>query len=202
MNAATSRPRKDPVFLTAIGMAPVAIGSVCLGDSLVLGGAVAFAASVAAAVAPFARRLVDRRLQRLATILVVAAAASLWSLGVRSLAPELWGRLHFWLSLSGANCMALAAAGVSGDDEDLTRLPGRVLTSLLFLLAAAALGFAREFLSTATISPPFLASGTRAGESVAKPFLRIAVLPSGGFLVLGVGIAISRWLKRNLGRKA
>jgi len=180
----------------------VAIGSVCLGDSLVLGGAVAFSALSAAATAPIARRLVDRPLQRLATILVVAAAASLWSLGVRAIAPELWDRLHFWLSLAGANCMALAAAGASGDDEDLSRLPGRLVTSLLYLLAAAAIGASRELLATATISAPFLALAARTGESAAKPFLRIAALPSGGFLLLGVGVALARYLKRNVGRKA
>lgn len=202
MKPAPRPSRKDPVFLTAIGLAPVAIGSVCLVDSVVLGGAVAFSALAAAAAAPFARRLVERPLQRLATILVVAAAASLWSLGVRAVAPELWGRLHFWLSLAGANCMALSAAGVSSEDEDLARLPGRFVTSLLYFLSALAIGAAREILSTAAIAPFFLASGIRAGESAARPFLRIFALPSGGFIVLGVGIALARYLKRNVGRKA
>lgn len=202
MNPVARRSRKDPVFLTAIGMAPVAIGSVCLSDALALGGSVAFTALAAAATAPFARRLVVRPFQRLATILVVAAAASLWALGVRALAPELWDRLQFWLALAGANCMALAAAGVSGEDEDLSRLLGRLVTSLLFFLAALALGASREFLSTGTISLPFLPSGPLAEGAVDAPLLRIAALPPGGFLVLGIGIALVRRLKRSIGRKA
>ncbi|MBN1243153.1 MAG: hypothetical protein JXA15_10675 [Spirochaetales bacterium] len=202
MNRTANRPRRDPAFLSALGLAPVAIGSVCLSDAVALGGSVAFAMLVAATVAPFARRLVEKPFQRLATALVVAMAASIWSLGVRALAPGMWDRLNFWLSLAGANCLVLAAAGVSGDDEDLSRLPGRLVTALLFFLSALALGAARELLSTGSLLAPFAAAreippGVEGGTA---SLLRLAALPSGGFIVLGAGMALAKELKRRLRR--
>jgi Na+-translocating ferredoxin:NAD+ oxidoreductase RnfE subunit len=185
-----------------IGLVPVAIGSVGMTDAVALGGAVTFAALVSAVTAPIARRMVDRQHHRFVTVLLVAAAASLWSLGVRTVAPDIWDRLHVWLSLAGVNCMALAAAGASGDDEDLSRLPGRLVASALFLLAAIALGAARELLATGTIQPPFALTGseTSAGEGSRRLLFRIAALPAGGFLALGGGIALGRELKRRFRR--
>jgi hypothetical protein len=123
----------------------------------------------------------------LAVAALAAFAAAAWSLGVMLVAPATWSRLLPYLSLAAANALVVSAALASGEDEELVRYPARLLAAARFLGATLALAAVRELLSTGGLSV-----FAQAGRIATAATLRLAGLPAGALLLIGLGLAALR----------
>jgi Predicted NADH:ubiquinone oxidoreductase, subunit RnfE len=196
----------NPILAGLIGICPLVVAAKSLAEGAAYGLGAALCAILLALILPPLRGFLPDRLQAPASLALSAALATLYSLCLRIYSPSLADALWIYLPLLAASGLSLMAIKQSAQPSRLgpdgqSRLAVVALQSLMFFLTASLVGALREVCGIGSLTLP--TPGTtllRVAFSASAP-ARILVSPAGGFIVLGILVALYRATLRASGRK-
>ena len=193
MKSAKTSPA-NPLFLIVTGLCPMLIPSYTLQKGLILGIGVSVHAMILAAFVPVLVRLTGDSIRFSLSLAVSGMVAALYGLGVRFLFPAEAFGLSPFLALIAVNCFGLSVLRGSLRQTGLNRVMDYARSSGELLLTWIGFSALRELLGSGLLTLYSMES-SRAVLDLRTLFpypLRIALLPSGAFLLLGYGIALYR----------
>jgi len=188
---------RNPGFVQLLGLCPLLAVSTSVVSALGLGLATIAVLMVSNAIAAVAGPRVPREVRLAVFVMVIAAAVTSVELAMAAWWPGLHAALGIFLPLIVTNCLVLARAESFASRESLPRalLDGFAM-GLGFLLVLLALGASRELIGRGSLGANLdLLFGERfagAGWQVfptADGWL-LALLPPGGFILLGLMLAL------------
>jgi electron transport complex protein RnfE len=192
----------NPVLAGLMGICPLIAASRSLAEGAIYGLGTAICAIALGAIAPPLRATVADRLQAPATLAISAAVSTLFAFCVRAYSPAIAAGLWIYLpllSVSGLSLYALrrtSLPGRYGPDASL-RFATLSLESILFFLTAAFVGGLREFIGLGSLTLPTPGPSPLRIDAIAFPPMRLLVSPAGGFMLLGLLVAVYRALARS-----
>lgn len=185
----------NPILLMVTGLCPVLIPSYTLQNGLILGLGVASHAVILAALVPVLSRLASDSIRFYLSLSVSGLVAALYGLGVRAVFPAEAFGLSPFLAFIALNCFGLAVLRGSLRQTGLDRLPEYARSAGELLLTWVVFAALRELLGSGILTL-YSTDTARAVLDLRSVFLfpiRIALLPSGAFLLLGYGAALYRF---------
>lgn len=195
MNPETLKPAPaNPVLLMVTGLCPVLIPSFTLQNGLILGLGVASHGVILAALVPVLSKLASDSIRFYLSLSISGMVAVLYGLGVRAVFPAEAFGLSPFLAFIALNCFGLAVLRGSLRQTGLDRLPEYLRAAGELLLTWIVFAALRELLGSGLLTL-YSTESARAVLDLRTVFvfpLRIALLPSGAFLLLGYGVALYR----------
>jgi len=187
-------PAANPLLYIVTGLCPILIPSFTLQNGMILGFGVAAHAIVLAALVPVLSRLTNDSLRFYLSLAVSGIVATLYGLGIRALFPAESYGLSPFLALLALNCFGLSVLRSSLRQEGLERLPEFARSAAILFLSLIVFAALRELLGSGmvTLYSRESAAAVLDLRSVLKFPIRMALLPSGAFLLLGYGCALYR----------
>ncbi len=187
-------PSANPLLYIVTGLCPVLIPSFTLQNGMILGFGVAVHAIVLAALVPVLSRLTSDSLRYYLALAVSGLVATLYGLGIRAVFPAESFGLSPFLALLALNCFGLSVLRASLRQEGLDRLPEYARSAAILLLSWMVFAAIRELLGSGMITLYSRESAAAVLDlrSIVKYPIRMALLPSGAFLLLGYGSALYR----------
>ncbi len=190
----SSRHSANPVLLVATGLCPVLIPATTLQSGTILGFGVAVHAVALALVLPFLSRVAGDSIRFLLSLAVSGMVATLYGLAVRAVFPAEAFGLSPFLAFIALNCFGISVLRGSLRQPGLDRFPEYARSAGELLLTWIIFSAIREVLGSGTLTL-FVDETSRIAldlRSVLVYPVRLALLPSGAFLLLGYGIALYR----------
>lgn len=184
----------NPVLLVATGLCPVLIPSTTLQSGTILGFGIAVHAVALALVVPFLSRVAGDSIRFLLSLAVSGMIAALYGLAVRAVFPAEAFGLSPFLALIALNCFGISVLRGSLRQTGLERFPEYARSAGELLLTWIVFSAIREFLGSGTLTL-FVTATSRVALDLRSAMVypvRMALLPSGAFLLLGYGIALYR----------
>lgn len=176
--------QQNPVFVQALGMCPTLAVTNTAMNSLAMGLATTFVLIMSSGLISSLRFFIPRQVRIACYILVIATFVTIVDYGLQAIDLELHKALGAFVSLIVVNCLILGRAESFASRNPLGRsLVDAVGMGVGFSIALLCIGSVRELLG----------NGSLFGWAVfADSFDKwvVMVLPSGGFLVLGVWVLI------------
>lgn len=194
----------NPLLAGMLGICPLVAADRSLPEGMALGLGAAVCSLVLGAVAAPSRNIVPDRLRALFSLALSAAAALLYSFGVRAYSPAVADGLGVFLPLLAVSALSLhtlrrgsSAAQGAGSE----RYASIAIEALYFLATAMVIGAIREILGKGTLTVPLPGDGELRLASL--PFMPMRALssPAGGFMLVGCLAAGYRLFLRGAGRK-
>ncbi len=176
--------KENPVFRLTLGMCPTLAVTTMASNGLGMGLAATAVLICSNVVISLVNNLIPSKVRIPAYITIIAGFVSVVQLLVQAYAPALNDRLGIFLPLIVVNCIILARAEMFASKNKVfaSFLDGAGM-GLGFTLALVFIGSIRELIGNGTIFGYAITAG------VLPPVL-IAILPPGGFFILGVLIAL------------
>ncbi|MBN2558259.1 MAG: electron transport complex subunit E [Clostridia bacterium] len=176
--------KENPIFVLVLGMCPTLAVTTTAGNGLGMGAAATVVLLGSNIVISALRKLIPDKVRIPAYITVIAGFVTIVQLLLKAYLPDLDKALGIFIPLIVVNCIILARAemyasknGIAGSMADALGM-GLGFTAALFII-----GSAREIIGSGS----FLGMDVFAG---ALPPATVFILPPGGFLVLGLLMAL------------
>lgn len=197
--------KENPVFIVVLGLCPTLAVTTQTINGLAMGVAVIFVLAFSNLFVSLLRNFIPSTVRIPAYILVIASFVTLVSLTLQAFAPDINKALGIFIPLIVVNCIILgrAEAFAAHHKPGVAVLDGLGM-GLGFTLALTLLGLIREFLGSGTIT--LLFAGLGKVFNFSKPVLddpnivnvatiiknpaTAMILPPGGFLVMGLLLAL------------
>ena len=181
----------NPIFVQLIGMCPTLATSTSLKNSIGMGLAVTFVLMCSNLVISLLRKFIPSKVRIAAYIVIIAGFVTIVDLSLQAYLPELSSSLGMFIPLIVVNCIILARAeAFASKNGPLPSLIDGLSMGLGFTVAISILSTVRELLGSGTIyGLPVFGDGY-------TPIIML-ILPAGGFLTLGLLIALFQHLTRN-----
>lgn len=177
--------KENPNLVLLLGMCPTLAMSTMAENALGLGLATTFVVVCSNIVISLLKRFIPQQVRLPIYIFTIASFSTFIGIMLSAFLPELYSSLGLFLRLIAVNCIVLARVEVFASKN-------KVIPSILDGLGMG-LGFTGTLLVVGCIRELF-GSGTIFGiqfmPDALEPML-IMILPSGGFFVLGVVIAVA-----------
>lgn len=188
---------QNPTFRLVLGMCPTLAITTSAFNGLGMGLAATLILICSNALVSLLRKVIPDKVRIPAYVLIIATFVTLLEMILKKFIPTLYSALGIYLPLIVVNCIILARAEAFASSNKVgdSILDGLGM-GLGFTLALTCLGFVRELIGSGTIfagSLGFLTFGISLGA--ARDYsLAIFVLPAGGFLTLGLAMALVNWV--------
>lgn len=181
----------NPIFVQLIGMCPTLATSTSLKNGIGMGLAVTFVLMCSNLVISLLRKFIPSKVRIAAYIVIIAGFVTMVDLSLQAYLPELSSSLGMFIPLIVVNCIILAhAEAFASKNGPLPSLIDGLSMGLGFTVAISILSTVRELLGSGTIyGLPVFGDGY-------TPIIML-ILPAGGFLTLGLLIALFQHLTRN-----
>ena len=181
----------NPIFVQLIGMCPTLATSTSLKNGIGMGLAVTFVLMCSNLVISLLRKFIPAKVRIAAYIVIIAGFVTIVDLSLQAYLPELSSSLGMFIPLIVVNCIILARAeAFASKNGPLPSLIDGLSMGLGFTVAISILSTVRELLGSGTIyGLPVFGDGY-------TPIIML-ILPAGGFLTLGLLIALFQHLTRN-----
>ena len=183
---------QNPTFRLVLGMCPTLAITTSAFNGLGMGLAATLILICSNALVSLLRKVIPDKVRIPAYVLIIATFVTLLEMILKKFIPTLYSALGIYLPLV-VNCIILARAEAFASSNKVgdSILDGLGM-GLGFTLALTCLGFVREFIGSGTIFAGSLGSLTFGiSLGAARDYsLAIFVLPAGGFLTLGLAMAL------------
>ncbi len=181
--------KENPVFVMLLGMCPTLAVTTSLINAAGMGLAATFVLFFSNIVISALRKVIPEKIRIASYIIIIAGFVTIVQMLLKAYLPELDKSLGVFIPLIVVNCIILARAEAfaSKNNVFLSALDGLGM-GLGFTLALSIIGTVRELLATGSIAGLSLF-----GENFSGAI--IMILPPGGFLTLGIIIAIINIIK-------
>lgn len=188
---------QNPTFRLVLGMCPTLAITTSAFNGLGMGLAATLILICSNALVSALRRVIPDKVRIPAYVLIIATFVTLLEMLLKKFIPTLYSALGIYLPLIVVNCIILARAEAFASSNNVgdSILDGLGM-GLGFTLALTCLGFVRELVGNASIFVGSLGSisfGITIG-ALSDLALKIFVLPAGGFLTLGLAMALVNWI--------
>lgn len=184
---------QNPTFRLVLGMCPTLAITTSAFNGLGMGLAATLVLICSNALVSLLRKFIPDKVRIPAYVLIIATLVTLLEMVLKRFVPTLYSALGIYLPLIVVNCIILARAEAFASTNKVgdSMLDGLGM-GLGFTLALTALGFVREFIGNGTLFMGSLGSVSFGKELGALPnyALKFFVLPAGGFLTLGLAMAL------------
>lgn len=184
---------QNPTFRLVLGMCPTLAITTSAFNGLGMGLAATLILICSNALVSLLRKVIPDKVRIPAYVLIIATFVTLLEMLLKKFIPTLYDALGIYLPLIVVNCIILARAEAFASTNTVgdSILDGLGM-GLGFTLALTVLGFVRELIGNGTIfmgSLGTLEFGLKLG--VLQDYsLKFFVLPAGGFLTLGLAMAL------------
>ena len=175
---------QNPTFRLVLGMCPTLAITTSAFNGLGMGLAATLVLICSNALVSLLRKFIPDKVRIPAYVLIIATLVTLLEMLLKRFIPTLYSALGIYLRLIVVNCIILARAEAFASTNKVgdSMLDGLGM-GLGFTLALTALGFVRELIGGGSFFG--LAIG-----ALPKYALKFFVLPAGGFLTLGLAMAL------------
>lgn len=175
---------QNPTFRLVLGMCPTLAITTSAFNGLGMGLAATLVLICSNALVSLLRKFIPDKVRIPAYVLIIATLVTLLEMLLKRFIPTLYSALGIYLPLIVVNCIILARAEAFANSNKVgdSMLDGLGM-GLGFTLALTALGFIRELIGGGSFFG--LAIG-----ALPKYALKFFVLPAGGFLTLGLAMAL------------
>lgn len=175
---------QNPTFRLVLGMCPTLAITTSAFNGFGMGLAATFILICSNALVSLLRKFIPDKVRIPAYVLIIATLVTLLEMLLKKFIPTLYSALGIYLPLIVVNCIILARAEAFASTNKVgdSILDGLGM-GLGFTLALTALGLVREFIGNGT----FFMRGLGALPDYSLKFF---VLPAGGFLTLGLAMAL------------
>jgi len=182
--------KENPTFRMVLGMCPTLAVSNTLQNSVGMGVAVIFVLTSSNFLISLIHQWVPSKIRIPIYITVIATFTTIVDLVMAAYTPGLHKALGIFIPLIVVNCIILGRAeAFAGRNSVLPSIMDGLGMGLGFTLSLSVLGFTRELLGNGSLwGIPVLGSSYH-------PML-IMILPPGGFLVLGLYMALVNYIDR------
>lgn len=184
---------QNPTFRLVLGMCPTLAITTSAFNGLGMGLAATLILICSNALVSLLRKVIPDKVRIPAYVLIIATFVTLLEMILKKFIPTLYSALGIYLPLIVVNCIILARAEAFASSNKVgdSILDGLGM-GLGFTLALTCLGFVRELIGSGTIFAGSLGSLTFGiSLGAARDYsLAIFVLPAGGFLTLGLAMAL------------
>jgi len=180
--------RENPVFVQLLGLCPALAVTNSAINGLAMGAATAFVLLGSSLLVSSLRNLIPKQVRITSFIIVIATFVTVADLSLQALAPAVHKELGAFVALIVVNCVIL------GRQEAFAR---HSVGAALADAAGMSLGFGLALLSVGTIRE-VLGSGSLFGVDLFGPHFEpwvVMVLPPGGFITLGLMLAVFAHLR-------
>ena len=185
--------RANPTFILLLGLCPTLAVSTSIDNAFGMTGAVLFVLLAANVIVSILRRWIPDRARIPTFIVIIATLVTIVDLALKAYIPSLSQSLGMYVPLIVVNCIILGRAEAFASKNNVIHsIADAVGMSLGFGVAILVISFVRQVLGSGKLevfnvqlfSVPGLASNPAA----------IFLLPMGAFFVLGVLLALFRWM--------
>lgn len=187
----------NPTFRLVLGMCPTLAITTSAFNGLGMGLAATLVLICSNALVSALRKVIPDKVRIPAYVLIIATFVTILEMVLKKFVPTLYDALGIYLPLIVVNCIILARAEAFASSNTV---PDSILDGvgmgLGFTLALTLLGFIRELIGAGTIFAGSLGDATFGlSLGVLQNYsLSLFVLPSGGFLTLGIVMAIVNYI--------
>lgn len=183
----------NPIFVLALGLCPALAITTSLENALGMSAAVTFVLLVSSAIISPIRKLIPSSVRLPAFIIIIASLVTIANMVFHAHVPALHKSLGIYLPLIVAYCIVLGRAEASASKNPVLQSIADALgISVGFALALILISFLRETLGTGSLSVFGANLFTLPGLS--QHPISIFILPMGAFLIIGLLLALFRWI--------
>ncbi len=201
--------KENPVFVLILGMCPtLAVTSQTI-NGLAMGVAVIFVLVMSNFFVSLVKDFIPSMVRIPAYIMIIASFVTIVQLFLKAFAPDIDKALGIFIPLIVVNCIILGRAEAFASKNDpLTSVLDGLGMGIGFTLGLTLIGLIREFFGSGTITLQFAGLGwifnfsnpvTETGVVNIFPLLKhpasVLILPPGGFLVMGLLLALFKHSK-------
>lgn len=196
---------QNPTFRLVLGMCPTLAITTSAFNGLSMGLAATLILICSNALVSALRKFIPDKVRIPAYVLIIATFVTLLEMLLKKFIPTLYSALGIYLPLIVVNCIILARAEAFASSNTVgdSILDGLGM-GLGFTMALTCLGFVREFIGSGSIFVGSLGSlsfGVTI-EALQNYKLSMFVLPAGGFLTLGLAMALVNYISDRKAEKA
>ncbi len=188
---------QNPTFRLVLGMCPTLAVTTSAFNGLGMGLAATVVLICSNALVSLLRKVIPDKVRIPAYVLIIATFVTMLEMLLKKFVPTLYSALGIYLPLIVVNCIILARAEAFAS---MNKVGDSILDGLGmglgFTCALTVIGFVRELLGAGTIFKGALGSvefGLTLGN-LPSYSLGILVLPAGGFLTLGLLMALINYI--------
>lgn len=177
--------KSNPVFKLVLGMCPTLAVTTSVKNGLGMGMAVTFVLLCSNILVSLLRKIIPDKVRIPAFVVIIATFVTVVQMVMRRFIPSLYASLGIFLPLIVVNCVILARAEAFASSHPVAEsaLDGLGM-GLGFTAALGLIGMVREIIGAGTFFDLPIGNLPNAGA------MSIFVLPAGGFLALGLLMAI------------
>ncbi|PIE20296.1 MAG: electron transport complex subunit RsxE [Proteobacteria bacterium] len=188
--------KENPVFVQLLGLCPALAVTNSAINAIAMGAATTFVLMGSSALVSTLRRFIPKQVRITTFIIIIATFVTVADFTLQAIAPEVHKELGAFIALIVVNCLILGRQEAFASRNPIGRsLADAAGMALGFTLALFMLGAIREVLGSGSLFGVDLF-----GESF-EPW-SVMVLPPGGFLTIGVLLAVFAAVADNKRRKA
>ena len=193
----------NPIFILALGLCPALAVSNTLDNALGMSFAVLFVLLCSNIIISATRRFIPNIMRIPVFIVIIATFVTIVTLVFQAYVPNLYQSLGIYLPLIVVNCIILGRAEAFASKNPLiSSIADALGIALGFALALIIISIIREFLGTGGISITLFeqlfntSSLSFSIPAFSEHPLTLFVLYPGAFLVIGLLMALFRWIGR------
>ncbi|MDR0930417.1 MAG: electron transport complex subunit E [Clostridiales bacterium] len=177
---------ENPTFVLLLGMCPTLATTTSVTNGIGMGLSAAVVLIMSNLLISLVRKIVPDKIRIAAYIVIIAGCVSVIDMLLKAYLPELSKSLGIFIPLIVVNCIIFARAESFASKNSITRsLLDGIGMGLGFTLALVIVASVREILG----------NGTWLGFHLFSNPAIMFILPPGGFIVLGVVLAIINYVK-------
>jgi len=183
----------NPVFVLVLGLCPTLAVTSSLDNALGMSAGVLFVLLGSNLIISLIRNITPNLVRIPVFIVVIASFVTILSLVFEAYLPPLYESLGIYLPLIVVNCIILGRAEVFASKNGvLASIADGIGISIGFALSIIVISFLREILGTGSLT----VFGTRLFSIpvLSESPLSFFIMPGGAFIVLGLLLALFRWL--------
>ncbi|URA10791.1 electron transport complex subunit RsxE [Thermospira aquatica] len=196
--------RENPIFVVVLGLCPTLAVTTQTINGIGMGLAVIFVLTMSNLIISLLRNFIPEIVRIPAYIVIIASFVTIVQMVIKAFAPELDRALGIFIPLIVVNCIILGRAeAFASKNTPLLAVMDGLGMGLGFTLALTLIGFIREILGSGTVTLQLAGIGTVIDFSqwIKYPAV-IMILPTGGFIVMGLLLAFLQALKNYQAEKA
>jgi len=187
--------KENPVFVQVLGMCPALAITNTVVNALAMSVAVVFVLVMSNTLVSLLRKLVPKEVRIAVFILIIATFVTVTDYAVKAISISIYKAMGPFIALIVVNCIILSRAEAFSSKQPVFKsiLDGFGM-GFGFAIALLCMGSVREVLG----------SGTFLGVPLFGPNFEpwvVFVLPSGGFLTLGVWLLFFAWWRERKDRR-
>lgn len=202
--------KENPVFVSLLGMCPTLATTKSLEAAFGMGLLVIMTLVLSNLIISLLRKVIPAEVKIPAYIVIIATLVTMVKMLCQAFLPELYSSLGVFISLIVVNCIILGRAeAFASKNGPVASIMDGLGMGVGFTMALCIMGFFREIIGTGGLTFGTYFTFLADKNGVAREFIfagdyaiKLFVQPAGGFLTLGIILAVIAWLGNRKADKA